>query len=77
MNAKLIAIATVAFVAGHDIAVTMANRRVNKMQADLDQVEKASLALHWFTLGHKIALEDKDAVRVAFSKHFPPTPPSA
>lgn len=74
MNIKLIAVAVAAFVAGHDIAITLANRRAEKMQADLDINERADIALRWYHIGGTIALSDKNAVKEAYDTHFPSTP---
>lgn len=70
MNAKLIAAALVAFVAGHDIAVTRWNRRAAKTQSNLNTEEKAGIMLRWFHAGREVALADKDAVAEAYAKHF-------
>lgn len=74
MNAKLIAIATLAFVAGHDIAVTRANRRAAKIQSNLTNREKLDVMLRWFHAGHDVALDDKEKVAKAYAKHFPSAP---
>lgn len=74
MNAKLIATALVAFVVGHDIAVTRANRSASKIQSNLTTEEKAGLMLRWFHAGREVALSDKDAVAEAYAKHFPTAP---
>lgn len=74
MNAKLIAAALVAFVAGHDIAVTRLNRRAAKIQSNLNTEEKAGIMLRWFHAGREVALADKDAVAEAYAKHFPSAP---
>lgn len=74
MNAKLIATALVAFVVGHDIAVTRLNRRAANLQSNLNNEEKAGIMLRWFHAGHDIALADKDRVAEAYAKHFPSAP---
>lgn len=74
MKLKLAAAATIAFVFGHDLAVTRANRRMDSYTTNLDTAEMSELALRWFKAGREVSLEDPAAVAAAYARHFP-TPP--